>query len=205
VRPFLILSVGIHQRTNVPKEMGIKEKIQGTINTLVTVTKQIDVKQSSLAAKDALLFNEIVRAKQLGNAARATMLANELSQIRRTRRSLAGSKIAIESIVQRLETTKDLGELAMTLGPAVQVAASVSKELAITIPEATRSLNESFQDMSSMMSETGHLTGVTPDIQLSNDEAERIIYEAQLAAETDVKEKFPEAPTEIKQGEQEEA
>jgi division protein CdvB (Snf7/Vps24/ESCRT-III family) len=185
--------------------MGIKEKIQGTINTLVTVTKQIDVKQSSLAAKDALLFNEIVRAKQLGNAARATMLANELSQIRRTRRSLAGSKIAIESIVQRLETTKDLGELAMTLGPAVQVAASVSKELAITIPEATRSLNESFQDMSSMMSETGHLTGVTPDIQLSNDEAERIIYEAQLAAETDVKEKFPEAPTEIKQGEQEEA
>lgn len=185
--------------------MGIKEKIQGTINTLVTVTRQIDVKQSSLAEKDTKIFNEIVRSKQQGNVARATMLANELSQIRRTKKSLAGSKIAIESIVQRLETTKDLGDLAMALGPAVQVAASVSKALASTIPEATRSLSESFQDMSSMMSETGHLTGVTPDIQLSNEEAEKIIYEAQLAAETDVKESFPETPTDIKQAEQEEA
>jgi len=159
----------------------------------------------ALAEKDRYLFNEIVRAKQQGQNARASMLANELSQLRRTRKNIVGSKIVIEAIIQRLETAKEVGEFASTIAPTIAIVSSLRNQLASTMPEALANLNASFQDLSSVMVESGQLSGQVPDIQLVGEEAERIIYEAQLAVEKETKEKFPDVPTEIKQAEQEEA
>jgi division protein CdvB (Snf7/Vps24/ESCRT-III family) len=184
---------------------GLREMVQDSINMLTNVSRQIDVKEAALIEKDKRIFSEIVRAKQNGQDARASMLANELSQLRRTRNNIVGSKIAIEAIVQRLETAKEAGDFALTLGPAVAVAAALKKQLAATMPEALRNLNESFQDLNSVITESGQLSGHIPDIQLAGEEAEKIISEAQLAAELQAKERFPDVPTEVKQLEQEEA
>lgn len=187
------------------KERGLKEMVVNSIALLNSVKRQIDVKEAALNEKDKQMFEEIVRAKQKGQEARANMLANELSQLRRTRKNIASSKIVIEAIIQRLETAKEAGDFASNLAPAIAVVSSLKNQLASVMPEAVRSLNESFQDLSSVMIESGQLSGHVPDIQLAGDEAERIIYEAQLAVESQVKERFPEVPTEIKQQEAEEA
>jgi len=184
---------------------GLKEMVTDSIVLLNNVIRQIDTKEAALDEKDKRIFDEIVRAKQKGQNARASMLANELSQLRRTRKSIVGSKIVIEAIIQRLETAKEAGDFAANLAPAIAVVSSLRNHLASTMPEALRNLNESFQDLSSVMVEWGQLSGYTPDIQLVGEEAERIIYEAQLAVENEAKTKFPEVPSEIKGQEAEEA
>src|SRR5579885_1931085 len=177
----------------MPKERGLKDIVTNSIVLLNNVIRQIDTKEAALDEKDKRIFDEIVRAKQKGQNARASMLANELSQLRRTRKSIVGSKIVIEAIIQRLETAKEAGDFAANLAPAIAIVSSLKNHLASTMPEALRNLNESVQ-----------LTGYTPDIQLAGEEAERIIYEAQLAVENEAKTKFPEVPSEIRGQEAEE-
>ncbi len=62
----------------MPKERGLKDMVTNSIVLLNNVIRQIDTKEAALDEKDKRIFDEIVRAKQKGQNARASMLANEL-------------------------------------------------------------------------------------------------------------------------------
>ncbi|MEM0286658.1 MAG: Snf7 family protein [Nitrososphaerota archaeon] len=176
--------------------------LQDTINTLSLVYNMLDVKERGLKEKDEHLFNLIVRAKQTGDDTRAKMLANELSHIRRGLKSVVISRLAIEMVIEKLHSTKDIKEFAANLAPAAQVAASLHKQLSVTMPEASDKLKESLEDMTALITQSGQLSGVSHEVNAANEEAEEILIKATAMAEKATNAKFPDVPTNVQEAEE---
>ena len=52
---------------------------------------------------------------------RAALYANELAEVRKALRSINQAKLAIEQISLRIGTVKDIGDIVVTLAPAMSV------------------------------------------------------------------------------------
>ncbi|MDG6928736.1 MAG: hypothetical protein JRN39_00945 [Nitrososphaerota archaeon] len=176
--------------------------IRETITTLTSVDRVLDAKERALNEKDGMLFREVVRAKQHGEGQRAAMLANELVQLRRGLQTVTGSRLAIFTLTQRLESTRDLQEFTSNLAPAVQLASTLQSQLTRAMPEASDTIMNSLAEMTNMMQEAGRLSGDSPNIELATLEAEKIIMEATSIAEEQTKSKFPEVPMDFKEAEE---
>ena len=173
--------------------------LQNAMNTLTTVTRLLDDREYRLKTKDAEVFGKIVSALKANDSARAKMLASELSELRKTEKTVIKSKLAFNAIILRMETVKDLGDFNYIMGPAIAVAAALQKQLARVMPEASGTINDSFASLQQTMSEAGQLTGGSLNVSLANEEAESIIREAAAAAEEQAKSKFPEVPSRVRQ------
>jgi division protein CdvB (Snf7/Vps24/ESCRT-III family) len=173
--------------------------LQNAMNTLTTVTRLLDDREYRLKNKDAEVFGKIVSALKANDSSRAKMLASELSELRKTEKTVMKSKLAFNAIVLRMETVKDLGDFNYILGPAIAVAATLQKQLAKVMPEASGTISDSFSSLQQTMSEAGQLTGSSFNVSLANEEAESIIREAAAAAEEQARQKFPEVPSRVRQ------
>jgi len=173
--------------------------LQNAMNTLTTVTRMLDEREFRLKTKDAELFNKIVSALKGGDTARAKMMASELSELRKTEKTVIKSKLAFNAIVLRMETVKDLGDFNYIMGPAIAVASALQKQLAKVMPEASGAISDSFSSLQQTMTEAGQLTGTSYNVSLANEEAEGIIREAAAAAEEQARQRFPEVPSRIRQ------
>jgi division protein CdvB (Snf7/Vps24/ESCRT-III family) len=173
--------------------------LQNAINTLTTVTRLLEDREFKLRTKDSEIFKQIVRALKENDQARAKMLANELSELRRTSKTVIKSRLAFDAIILRLETAKDLGDFSYIMGPAIAVAASLQQQLARVMPEATGTISESFASLQQTMTEAGELTGESANFTAANEEAESIIREAAAKAEEQARQKFPEVPDQIRE------
>jgi division protein CdvB (Snf7/Vps24/ESCRT-III family) len=173
--------------------------LQNAMNTLTTVTRLLDEREYRLKSRDGELFGKIVSSLKAGDSPRAKMLASELSELRKTEKTVMKAKLAFNAILLRMETVKDLGDFNFIMGPAIAVAGTLQKQLALVMPEASGTISESFASLQQTMSEAGQLTGGSVNVSLANEEAENIIREAAAAAEEQAKQKFPEVPSRIRQ------
>jgi len=177
----------------------LKPMLQNAMNTLTTVTRLLDDREYRLKIKDAEIFSKIVNALKANDSSRAKMLASELAELRKTEKTVMKSKLAFNAIFLRMETVKDLGDFNYIMGPAIAVAATLQKQLAKVMPEASGTISESFASLQQTVSEAGGLSGGSFNVSLANEEAESIIREAAAAAEEQAKTKFPEVPSRIRQ------
>ena len=83
------------------------------------------------------------------------MLANELSEIRKMGLVLTQAKLAMEQLVLRLSTVTELGDLAVTLTPALNVIKGVRPGLVSLVPDAEREIGEVSGLLSGILVEAG--------------------------------------------------
>ncbi len=169
------------------------------MNTLATVTRLLDEREFRLKTKDGEIFSKIVGAVKANDHARARMLASELAELRKTEKTVIKSKLAFNAIALRMETVKDIGDFNVIMGPALAVAASLQKQLAKVMPEATGTLSDSFASLQQTMTEAGELSGGSFNVSLANEEAESIMREAAVKAEEQARQRFPEVPSGVRQ------
>ena len=122
------------------------------------------------------------------------MLANELSEIRKMGLVLTQAKLALEQLVLRLSTVTELGDLAVTLGPALNVIRGVRPGLVSLVPDAEREIGEISGLLSGILLEAGQIGPNQPTNEVSNEEAERVLEEAGVIARNNMSSKFPEIP-----------
>jgi len=170
---------------------------------LNTVVRLLDDREYRLKVKDTEIFQQVVKALRENDVPRAKMLASELSELRKTSKTVIKAKLAFNAIILRLETVKDLGDFNYIMGPALAVASSLQKQLARIMPEATGTISDSFASLQQTMTEAGQLVGVSPSVPLASEEAENIMKEAAAKAEEQARQKFPEVPDQIRQLESE--
>jgi division protein CdvB (Snf7/Vps24/ESCRT-III family) len=163
-------------------------QIQGYTQKLAQIS-------TKLSDKDSVLLNGVVHAIQSHESHRARMLANELSEIRKMNKMVTHARLAFEQISLRLETVKDLGDLAVTLSPAISAIRGVESNLSSVIPEAEGEIGEISNLLASLLSETGSL-GAPEQIEFepTSSDAENILAEASLAVMQTMKDKFPDVP-----------
>ena len=174
----------------------MRERVDLAVRRIQMQITTLDSTSSRLAQKDQKMFDQVQSALKSHDPSKATVIANELVQIRGMARMVKQSKLAFEQIMIRLNTLRDLGDVVVTLQPAISVIRSIKPHVAATIPEAEGGISELSGLLNSIMAEASPGPS-TSNIDTSGDVAEDILTEASAVAEKWAKDRFPEIPTEV--------
>jgi division protein CdvB (Snf7/Vps24/ESCRT-III family) len=184
-----------------PDRTPLKPRIESAIRILQIQTHKLDKISHALSQKDSDLFEKIVTAQTRHDIHHSNIYATELSELRKTEKTVQQSRLALEQIVLRVQTVREWGDIVSSMAPAIGVIRNVKKAVSRVMPEAERELGDVGESMSSLLMEAGEYTGGTFNLATSNDETEKILGEAAAVAEQKMKEKFPEMPSTTPSGE----
>jgi len=179
----------------VTPQSPLKQKLEEAERHIQIQIAKLEQTSSKLAERDSQIFSRIVSSVQKNENPRANMLANELTEVRKMNGIVTQAKLALEQLVLRLNTVQDLGDLAVTLTPAVEVMKSIRPGLISLVPDAEHEIGEISGLLSGILVEAGQV-GTNPlTFDSANEEADKVIAEAEVVAERKFGTKFPDVPT----------
>jgi division protein CdvB (Snf7/Vps24/ESCRT-III family) len=178
----------------------LKPRIEETQNRLHLQISKLDGMSIKMQQKDQLIFKRIVHSLQNHDSHYAKILSSELSQVRKMKQMVISSKLALEQIQLRLNTITELGNVVVTLSPAMSEIKGIQGRLSSMMPKADQSLGEISDLLGSIMNESGRIpiTDIARDSGL-NEDTMKIIEEASAIVEESMKDKFPDLPSTIMQ------
>jgi len=172
----------------------LKPRLDEATRQIQTVMARLDTAMMKLRDRDAFLFGKIVGSLQKRDNQRASMFANELSELRRMNKMVTQSKLALEQMVLRLNTVSELGDVVTTLAPATSIVRNLREGLAGVIPEAEGEMSEISGLLSGILVDAGSIGGASLNFETANEEAESALAEAAAVAEARMRERFPDIP-----------
>jgi division protein CdvB (Snf7/Vps24/ESCRT-III family) len=175
----------------------LKPRIEEAHNKLQMQVSKLEKISANLKEKDRLIFNRVVHSLQNHDSNYAKIVSNELSQVRKMIKMIDSAKLAFEQIQLRLNTITELGDVVVTLSPAMSVIKGIQGGLSSMMPQADQSFGQISDLLGSIMTESGQIpaTAVNPEIITGtglNDEAMKIIEEASAIIEETTKSKIPD-------------
>ena len=183
----------------VKPEAPVKNKIDEAQKKLQLQIVKLDGIHEKLQRKHDFVFNKIVDAQRSNNYTYAKAYAIELNQIRKMRNMIGGAKLAMEQIQIRLNTVSELGDVVVTLSPAMSIIKGLGASLGGIMPEA----NAYMEDLSNMLGDVMKGSSVSSHHSLSitdnnSSETFAILEEAHSIIEGQAKASIPEIPSELK-------
>lgn len=171
----------------------LKEQISLVTQRLDVQTKTLDNAVNRFEVRDAEIFKRIVKALSEHDEARANIFATELGEIRKVEKMLTHASLGLQSISMRLSTVSEMGDLVTALSPAKTVLNSIRSEMCSVLPEASQELGNIGNLLSDIVVSTNQSTDMPANTTRANDDAVKILQEAELAAEKQLREQLPEA------------
>jgi division protein CdvB (Snf7/Vps24/ESCRT-III family) len=174
----------------------VKELATKSIYTLRAQQNKLEQASFRLRERDKILFETCMSALRKNNKERAAVCANELAEVRKLLKFLYNVQLAIERVVLRLETIRELSEIVLDLKPALKLLQGVSQELFQVLPDVSAELNS----VQSTISETLYATKVTSDadqviqVGTKTQGGEEILKEVSTFLEQKISETLPEPP-----------
>ncbi len=188
-------SLGEKVRESIVPPGPLKPRIEDAARKLEGHVSRLDSTLAKLKQKDSTIFHKVSSAVQAHDIESSKALSNELAEVRKMTKMVSQANLAIRQITLRLNTVRDLGDIASTLAPAIGVIRSVRSGLASM---ATHSeLGEISEELSSLLVDAGHIGGLNINFQVANEDAEKILAEASAVAEQKMKENLPSVPTDV--------
>ena len=182
-------------RESVKNPGPLKPRLDLAVRQIQVQVAKLDATSAKLRERDASIFNKIVSSIQKHDSQHASVYANELAEIRKMNRMVTQAKLALEQITLRLNTITELGDIVVTLTPAMSVIRSVRQGLVSVLPEAEGEIGEISGLLSSILVDAGTVGGYNLNFEAANEDAEKVLAEAAAVAEQRMKEKFPEIPS----------
>ena len=166
-----------------------------SIRTLKTQHFKLDQVNARLKKRDQTLFKACTFAIKKKNSARASVCANELAEVRKLLKLLSQTQIAIERIILRLETIKELSNMMIDLKPALRSLKDITANLSNVMPEIAYELenvNSSIQDTLNI----ARLSSEPPIIHsnIKTPGGQEVLKEVTAVLEEKVAEKLPPPP-----------
>ena len=199
------------------KNLSLSQKVFDKVKPAAPVKNKIDEAQKKLQLQIAklngihiklqkkhdIVFDKIVDAQRSNDHAYAKAYAIELNQIRKMRNMIGGTKLAMEQIQIRLNTVSELGDVIVTLSPAMSIIKGLSTSLGGIMPEA----NAYMEDLSNILGDVMKSSAIRSNHSLSiadnpNAETYTILEEAHSIIEGKAKTSIPEIPIELREKEQ---
>jgi division protein CdvB (Snf7/Vps24/ESCRT-III family) len=149
-----------------------------------------------LKERDRILFESCMGALKKNNKERAAVWANEIAEVRKLLKFLYNVQLAIERVILRLETIKELSDVVVDLKPALKLLQGVSQELFQVLPDVSAELN----NVNSTISETLYATKIHTDTESlipvgrKTEAGEEILKEVSTFLEQKIAESLPEPP-----------
>jgi division protein CdvB (Snf7/Vps24/ESCRT-III family) len=174
----------------------LKPRIEEAQRKLQVQISKLDAISYKMQEKDKVIFNRIVNAMQNHDSHYAKVLSGELSQIRRTNKMVNSAKLAFEQIQLRLNTMTELGDVVVTLSPAMSVIKGIQSGLKTMLPEADQSFGQISDLLGGIMAGSSQVptTEIGSREMTFSEEAVKIMEEASAIVEEDTRDKFPDLP-----------
>jgi division protein CdvB (Snf7/Vps24/ESCRT-III family) len=180
---------------NIKPQTPLKPRIDEAQKKLQIQISKLDSISAKLRDKDKLILKRIVIAMQNHENQYAKLLSNELSQIRKMNNMIGSAKLALEQIQLRLNTITELGDVVVTLSPAMQVIKGLQGGLSSLAPEAHNKFGQISELFGNIMSDSGQIPSTEIGSVTSIDEDTlKIMEEASAIVEQSMKDKFPDLP-----------
>ena len=173
----------------------LKDRISKATFSLNVVQKRIDNSRFKMEQKYNDLFNKCVNAQQAKDTNSSIMYANECAQVKEMTQTVLSTGLALEQVTLRLETVKDLGDVAVAVMPATAIIQTLKGRLSGILPELSMQLGGIGHTLDSIVLEAGQAIGSTWSSLPIGEDAENILAEANAIAEQKMREKFPQLPT----------
>ena len=175
----------------------IREVATKSISTLRVQQNKLDQASYRLKERDRILFETCMFALKKNNKEKAAMCATEIAEVRKLVKFLYNVQLAIERVVLRLETIKELGDIVADLKPALKLLQGVSQELFQVLPDVSSELNNVNQTIQDTLS----VTKISSDENLipvgrKTEGGEEILKEVSCFMEQKLTETLPEPPVE---------
>jgi division protein CdvB (Snf7/Vps24/ESCRT-III family) len=159
-----------------------------------------------LKEKDRVLFQTCVGAVTAKNKDRAAIYANEIAEIRKIINFLHTVELAIERVILRLETIKELSDIVIDLKPALKLLQNVSQELFQFLPDVSSELGK----VNDTISETLYSAKITADesiipVDRKTPGGEEVLSQVSSFLEQRISKNLPEPPVTQKTPENERA
>ena len=169
-----------------------------SILTLRVQQNKLEQAGYRLKERDKVLFESCMGALKRNNKEKAAICANEISEIRKLIRFLYSVQLAIERVILRLETIRELSEIVVDLKPALELLQNVSQDLFQVLPDVSNELN----NVNSTISETLYATKIRTDesvipVNKKTAGGEEILKEVSNFIEQKLVEDLPEPPTSV--------
>jgi division protein CdvB (Snf7/Vps24/ESCRT-III family) len=172
----------------------LKPRIEQASRQLQIEIAKLDTNSVKLRQKEDSIFGKVVSSIQKHDNQHASMLANELAEVRKMGKMITSAKLALEQISLRLNTIQDIGDVASMLSPTVGVIKGVRSQLIGIVPEAQNEMGEISDLLSGILSDAGHLNPAPINFESADAEAEKVLTEAEAVAEQQMRERFPDLP-----------
>ena len=181
---------------SIKSQTPLKPRIEEAQKKLEMQITKLESISGKIVEKDQLIFKRIVHSIQNHDIQYAKLLSNELSQIRKMSKMVDSAKLALEQIQLRLNTITELGDVVVTLTPAMSVIKNIQGGLTSMVPEADQSLSQISDLMGGILSDSAQIPKHEVDSgRPLSEESTSIIEEATTLVEQSMKEKFPDLPS----------
>ncbi len=150
--------------------------------------------EKKFASIEAYYLEQVTSNIKSGNNARAKILASELSNLRRLRRTTQHTGIALEAVVIRFSTINEFAAILDTIDPTIEMIKGIHTELSKAIPAASEALSE----VSTVTADVLLNANIKADARISTPvdaDALSILNEIEGVLEDEAKSKLPEVPT----------
>lgn len=173
----------------------IREVATKSICTLKVQQNKLEQASYRLKERDRILFETCMGALKKNNKEKAAMCATEIAEVRKLIKFLYNVQLAIERVVMRLDTIKELGDIVADLRPALTLLQGVSQELFQVLPDVSTELC----NVNSAIQDTLQQTKLTSDENLvpvgkKTEAGEEILKEVSCFMEQKLAETLPEPP-----------
>jgi len=178
-----------------PDPPPFRETVFKSMQTLRVQHNRLEQATYRLKERDKALYQTCIAAIKNKSKERAAICANEITEVRKLLKFLSNMELAIERVILRLETIKELSDIVIDLKPALRLLQGVSQQLFEVLPDVSNELNR----VNETISETLHSTKVTADESLipvgkKTVGGDEILQEVSTFLKRKISEELPEPP-----------
>lgn len=123
------------------ESLPLKPRIESVLNKTRLQISKLDAKIAKMKGREEEIFNKVIDAVKTHNTIYAKNLSNELSQLRKSQRTLNQARMALEQVSMRISTIQDLGEIMEILEPAMSPVKGLKSDFKRLMPSTDMELN----------------------------------------------------------------
>ncbi len=183
-------------RDSLKSEQPLKPRIELAKNRIQTQNRKLEIMLDKLKQKEKYYFDQIVNSLQNHDSQQGKMLSTELAQVKRTTKTMAQLKLAMEQVHLRLESTVDVGDAMSALAPAIGTLSNVKSRLTHMMPEFDSELENMNSAFNEMLMDASGIGNNNNSFMFNNtgDDVDKILAEASVIADQRTSLNFPDIP-----------
>ncbi len=166
----------------IGREENVKPKLASTIKEIELHRKELENLRAKLEQRRKALFDTTVKAMMAKDQSKATVYANEWSELRKVGKVVYASELALTQVVLRLESILDVGDVMYHMSMAFKVLRKVNKTVQGLVP----SLDQASSEINNALTETmAGMENISPSISMNiqTESGEELVEEARKLAE----------------------